>query len=123
MQPREQADMLVKLLDDKLAEDILCLHVAHLTIITEYFVICSGRSSTHVRALCDEVERVMRDEKTPPIRKDGLREAGWIAMDFGGVILHIFSQKEREYYNLERLWMDGQNSVQTSDGDSVPPDA
>lgn len=103
---REQAEALKKLLDDKKAEDTVLLHVADRTIIADYFVITSGRSSTHVKALADEVEDSLKDLGLELRRIEGYNEGRWIVMDFASILLHIFCPDERKYYNMERLWSD-----------------
>ena len=103
---KEQAEALKTLLEDKKAEDAVLLHVADRTIIADYFIICSGRSSTHVKALCDEVEDSMKDLGLELLRIEGYNEGRWIVMDFASILLHIFCPDERQYYNMERLWSD-----------------
>ncbi len=110
-QPKDLANRIMAVLDEKKAGDMLLLNVNHLTIIADYFIICSGRSSLQVRALCDEVDEVLSKEGIRPTRVDGRDEARWIVMDYASVIVHIFGEQEREYYRLERLWMDGSNRV------------
>ena len=102
----EQAEALKTLLDDKKAEDTRLLHVADRTIIADYFIICSGRSSTHVKALADEVEDSMKDLGLELLRIEGYNEGRWIVMDFASILVHIFCPDERQYYNMERLWSD-----------------
>lgn len=97
------------ILHDNKAEDIIVLDIHELTIITDYFIICSGRSITHVRGLCDEFGKQMKKSGIFCRREEGYRGGRWIVMDFNGVMLHIFHFEERLYYNLERLWMDGIN--------------
>ena len=103
---KEQAEALKTLLEDKKAEDTVLLHVADRTIIADYFIICSGRSSTHVKALADEVEDSMKDLGLELLRIEGYNDGRWIVMDFASILLHIFCPDERQYYNMERLWSD-----------------
>lgn len=110
-QPKELAKKILTVLDDRKAEDILLLNVNHLTIIADYFVICSGRSTVQVRALCDEVDEKLSAQGIEPTRTDGREEARWIVLDYGSVVVHIFGEQEREFYRLERLWTDGSNSI------------
>lgn len=110
-QPKDLARKILTVLDDRKAEDILLLSVHHLTIIADYFVICSGRSSVQVRALCDEVDEKLAAQGIQPARIDGKDEARWIVLDYGSVVVHIFGEQEREFYRLERLWTDGSNSI------------
>jgi len=79
------------------------LDISKLTIIADYFIICSASNIQHVKALVDEIE-----EKSPAdiLRIEGRESYRWVVVDYGDVILHIFHEKEREFYNLERLWID-----------------
>ena len=110
-QPKDLATRIMGILDEKKAGDMLLLSVNHLTIIADYFVICSGRSSLQVRALCDELDEVLSKEGMEPMRVDGRADARWVVMDYASVIVHIFTEQEREYYRLERLWTDGSNRI------------
>ena len=99
-----------KILDDKAAEDILAIDVADKTIITEWFIICSGHSITHVKALCDEVEDKTAEMGLALRRTEGYADGRWIVMDFSDILVHIFYPDERKYYNMERLWIDDKNA-------------
>ncbi|MDO4568640.1 MAG: ribosome silencing factor [Clostridia bacterium] len=102
---REVVLSLCGILDDRKAEDIIAIDVADKTIIAEWFIVCSGTSMAHVRALADEVdERFPREELTLK-RIDGYSAGRWVVMDFGSILVHIFYPEEREYYNIERLWL------------------
>lgn len=104
MTEREKAQKIVDLLDEKKAEDIRLIHVAEKTIIADYFVICSGRSVTHVKSLCDDVDDKAAEFDLKRLRIDGYDSGRWIVIDFGTVLVHIFHPEEREFYKLERLW-------------------
>ncbi len=93
---------------DKKAKDVLILDLRGLTIIADYFVICSGESTTHVRAIVEGVEEKSKrlGLKHPGI--EGLDYSHWVLMDFGDVIVHIFEDRTRDYYELEKLWMDAE---------------
>lgn len=108
MNPKETALHICSLLDNKKAVDLQLLEVTHLTIIADYFVIATGRSTLQVKTLAGELEEKLGEK---PIRVDGYAEARWIVMDYGSVLVHIFHEQEREFYHLERLWSDGNNSV------------
>lgn len=95
-----------EILNDKKAEEIKVLDVRGLTGIGDYFVICSGTSSTHVKALCDEVEEKFKEQGIQLHHVEGYSGATWILMDFGAVIVHIFDHESAGFYNLERLWGD-----------------
>lgn len=99
------AQSCAKALSDKKATDILILNVADQTVVCSYFVIASGKSTTQVRALGDNVEEAIKKQyETAPIRTEGLREGRWGVIDYGDVIVHIFNDESRLFYNLERLW-------------------
>lgn len=98
----------VKILDSKKAEDIRVLNVNGLTILADYFVICSAPSTTQVKALADAVEEEMDKAQEPLLKKEGKQGLNWILMDYGDVICHIFYQETREFYALEKLWADAQ---------------
>jgi len=98
---------IAQILDDRKAIDVVVLDIHKLTIIADYFVIASGTSEIQVRALCDEVEDKLKQEGIEAIHKDGHGGNRWVALDYGDVIVHIFHQDEREFYDLERLWADG----------------
>lgn len=108
-EPKDLALTAAKILMDKKAEDMLVLDIEHLTVIANYMVVCSGRSTIAVKALADELEEKLADQ--PPIRREGYAEGRWIVLDYGSVLVHIFHEQEREYYHMERLWMDGSNAV------------
>ena len=109
--PHGLARKIAELLDEKKGSDILLINLENKSIIADYFVIVSAKSTTAVKSLTDHVEeKLSKDYGIEPLRRDGLNEAKWIAMDYGSVILHVFHQETREYYRLERLWTDGDNA-------------
>ena len=104
--PEEIVTLAVTALDDKKAADIKILHTAAKTVIADYFVICHGLSSTHIKALVDEVDKRLTEAGEPPIKREGARSDVWVLLDCGCVVVHIFTQEARQFYNLERLWQD-----------------
>ncbi len=106
---KQWVDKICEVLDDKKALDIETIEIGKLTIIADYFVIASGRSTLQVKALCDELENAMDEAGMPVFRKDGYESGRWIVMDYGSVIVHLFHTEERQFYDLERLWTDGEN--------------
>lgn len=108
---REQAMDIAKILYDKGGLDIRVLRVDHLTSITDYFVIATGRNVQAVRALGEDVEDKLAEKDILPRRREGMNESRWIVLDYATVILHVFHPEEREYYNIERLWTDGDNQL------------
>jgi len=90
----------------KQASDIAILDVHRLIVITDYFVICSGGTDRQVRTIVEEVERAVRDLGRKPLRREGETESRWVLLDYVDVVVHVFADEEREYYDLERLWRD-----------------
>lgn len=97
---------IVKALDDKIGNDIQVIRIEGLTIVADYFVIATGNSTTHVRALADEVEYQLEEAGIKADHVEG-KATGWMLLEYQGVIVHIFLEETRNYYNLERLWEDG----------------
>lgn len=97
----------ISLLQEKKAEDIVVLDISSQTVMAEYFIICTGRSTTQVRALADHVSDSLKQKQNILAKGiEGLSESKWVLLDYGDVIVHVFRSEEREYYNLERLWAD-----------------
>ncbi len=107
--PRALAEEIVKILDSKKARDIKALYVEEQTILADYFVICCGNSNTQIRALAGEVEEKLKEIGIEPHHIEGYNEASWTILDYGTVIVHIFSREAREFYKLEKLWSDSEN--------------
>lgn len=101
----KKLEIIIKALDGKKAVDIQALAIGSLTIIADYFVIAAGTSNTQVRALADEVEYQMKSAGFMPRRIEG-KATGWILLDYGDVVVHVFLKTFREYYKLEKLWAD-----------------
>ncbi len=102
---------IARILYDKKAQDITVLHVSHLTVITDYMVIASGRSALQVKSLADDVDDALAMEGVALRAREGQGEGRWIVLDYGTVLVHIFHPEDRRFYHLERLWEDGQNRV------------
>ena len=107
MNPRELALKIAEILDKKGAMDIAVLQVDHLTSITDYFVIATGRNVQAVHSLSEDLTDRLAEMDVLPRRSEGLRESRWIVQDYASVIVHLFHPEERAYYNIERLWQDG----------------
>ncbi len=107
-EPETLAHAIFDVLDAKKAEDIKVLHVKDQTVITDYFVICSGRSSTQVKSLGGEVEFRIGERGVDPIHYEGRDNNNWVVLDYGEVILHVFSRESREFYKLEKLYGDAE---------------
>lgn len=95
-------------LNEKKALDLSAIKVSDLTVITEYFLMASATSSTHVRALAEEVEDKLSKEGVEPLRIEG-RGTNWVLLDYGAIIVHVFTKDAREFYNLDRIWNDGEH--------------
>lgn len=111
LKPKDLALKIAQVLYKKGGNNITILEVDHLTSITDYFVIASGRSVQSVRALAEDLEERLLEDGIEPRRHEGMNESRWIVQDYASVIVHIFHPDEREYYNIERLWMDGSNQL------------
>lgn len=104
--PKEMADIAVKTLDAKKAENIKVLETGDITVLADYFVICTATSTTHIKTLSDEVDKALSEQGEPAIRTEGYRGGGWVLVDFGCLVVHIFTDETRKFYNLEHLWGD-----------------
>jgi ribosome-associated protein len=104
--PLEWIGRAVRAAADKKAKDIAVIDVGAFLAITDHFLICSAPSDRQVRTIAEEIERVLTIEKRKPIRREGSPEGGWILLDYGDFVVHVFSDEMRAYYDLERLWKD-----------------
>lgn len=95
---------IIKYLDDKKGMDIKTIDVKESTTISDYFVVVSGTSSTHIKALADNVEEELKKENIYPNKIEGYNTSAWILMDYGDIVVHIFTEQERKNYNIEDLW-------------------
>jgi ribosome-associated protein len=101
---REIAGRIVELAEDKKAADIVLLDLSALTTMADYFVICSGGSERQLDAIAGGIVDGMREEGVRPFGREGTAASHWVLLDFGGVIVHVFTPPERDYYDLERHW-------------------
>lgn len=115
---RERALLAAQAASSKKATDIVILDVGKLIGITDYFVICSGRTERQVATIQEEVERRLRRLGIKPYRREGEREQRWVLLDYLDVVVHIFHHEEREYYELERLWQDAPRVI-FEDGEQI----
>lgn len=104
--PLDAIGCAVRAAADKKAQKLLVLDVGPIIGITDHFLICSGSSDRQVRTIAEEIESRLRAEELRPLRSEGAAESGWILLDYGDFIVHVFSNDMREYYDLERLWKD-----------------
>ena len=109
MEQKAVLEAIVKALDSKRAEDIQVIGVKNLTILGDYFVIANGTSTTHTKTLADEVEYQMTKLGIEPLHREGRGNgSNWIVLDYNDIIIHVFYKETRAFYQLERLWADGE---------------
>lgn len=103
------AEYAVQVLDEKKATDLKLIKIGDISVLADYFVIATGTSSTHVKSLADEVEFKLKELGTEPIHKEGYRSNSWILLDYSSVVVHVFTAESRSFYDLDRLWRDGES--------------
>jgi ribosome-associated protein len=102
--PLDLARRIVELAEDKKAADIVLLDLGELTTLADAFVICSGGSERQISAIADGIVEGLKDERVKPIGREGTPESHWVLIDYGSVIVHVFTPPERDYYQLEKHW-------------------
>ncbi len=107
MDSEKIAQKVLEILEGKKARDISAVNITNISILADYFIICSGTSTTHIRALADEIDEKLSGEGYGCLHKEGYNTARWILLDYGEIVIHIFHEEDREFYNLDRLWSDG----------------
>ncbi|GAK60674.1 iojap-like protein [Candidatus Vecturithrix granuli] len=103
---KDEAVAVARVALDKKAQDVLLLEISALVSYADYFLICSGRSSVQVKAIAEAIERNLRERGIRPLHVEGATEGRWILMDYDELIVHVFLEETRQFYNLERLWND-----------------
>ena len=106
LEPNELAHAIVDAAADKKASDVVLLDLRRVTLIADYFVVCNGQSTRQLRGIADGIAESLKEMGERPLHVEGEPESGWILMDFGAVIAHIFSPELRTHYALEKLWQD-----------------
>jgi ribosome-associated protein len=91
---------------DKRATDLVVLDVQGISSVTDYFLVCSGKSTTHMETITDAIRAELKGDGVRPLHAEGVAESGWILLDYGDVLMHVFLEETRMYYALERLWGD-----------------
>ncbi len=104
----ELAKVAAKALDSKKALNLKILRITELSVIADYFVIATGTSNTQVKALADEVEYQLKEKGVTPGHIEGYNSNSWVLLDYGSVVVHVFTQESRSFYDLDRLWQDGE---------------
>ena len=105
---KEVAIHVTKALDEKKGIDIKVLRIEKISSLADYFVICTGTVNTHVKTLCDYAEYTMEQLGEPMLGREGHRGNSWELLDYGSVVVHVFTEEAREFYALERLWADAE---------------
>ena len=108
MTSKELALTIAKMLIDKKANDVQVMRIEDISELADYFVICTGMSSTHVRSLAEEVEARLSERNIEPKHIEGHRSTSWILLDYTVVVLHVFYQESRDFYRLEHMWADAE---------------
>ena len=111
---REVALEVTKALDEKKGIDIKVLRIEKISSLVDYFVICTGTVNTHVKTLCDYAEYTLEELGEPMLGREGHRGNSWELLDYGTIVVHVFTEEAREFYSLERIWADAE-TVDISD--------
>lgn len=104
----ELAKKAAAVLDNKKAMRLNIIDIEKISSLADYFVIANGTGSTHVRSLADELEEKLKQEGIAPVRVEGYHSNSWVLLDYGNVVVHVFTQEARDFYDLDRLWADGE---------------
>ena len=105
---KEVAYQVTKALDEKKGMDIRLLRVTDVSSLADYFLICTGTSNTHVKTLCDYAEYTLEQLGEPMLGREGHRGNSWELLDYGSLVVHVFTEEARAFYNLERIWADAE---------------
>ena len=105
---KEVAAIAAKALDSKLGKDISLIEITDVSTLADYFLICTGTSGTHVKTLCDYAEYTLEQLGEPMLGREGHRGNSWELLDFGSIVVHVFTEEARKFYDLERLWADAE---------------
>ena len=108
LSPKEIAYAVTKALDEKKGMDIKLLKIDQVSTLADYFLICTGTSNTHVKTLCDYAEYTLENLGEPMLGREGHRGNSWELLDYGTIVVHVFTEEARQFYALERLWADAE---------------
>ena len=106
--PKEIAEAAVRALDAKNARELKLLRTTDVTVLADYFVICTAASTTQIKTLADACEAALEAVGETKLHREGYRNGSWVLLDFGCVVIHLFMEEARQFYNLERLWSDAE---------------
>ena len=106
--PKEIAIAVTKALDEKKGMDIKLLKIDRISSLVDYFLICTGTSNTHVKTLCDYAEFTLEELGETMLGREGHRGNSWELLDYGTIVIHVFTDEARKFYDLERLWADAE---------------
>jgi len=104
---KKMVEKAVEILEGKKAREIDVIDISGVSFLADFFIICSGTSTTHIKTLADELEYKMGETGCNMLHKEGYESARWILADYGDVVVHMFHEEDRSFYKLERLWSDG----------------
>lgn len=107
MEAKEMAKLAIQALEDKKADDIKVVDISDISTIADYFIIASGKNRSQIQAMCDNVDETLGRAGVSIKQTEGYKNANWILMDYGDIIVHIFDTENRLFYDLERIWRDG----------------
>lgn len=104
---KEMIRLAYSAMEDKKGEDIQVIEIGTISVIADYLIISNGTNASQVQAIVDNVEETLSKHGYEPKRIEGIRNSSWVLMDYGDIIVHVFSEEDRLFYDLERIWKDG----------------
>lgn len=104
---KEMAQLAIKAMEDKKAEDVRIIDITGVSTIADYFIICSGNNASQIQAICDNVDEMLGRAGFEKKQIEGYESANWVLIDYRDIIVHVFDKQNRIYYDLERIWRDG----------------
>ena len=109
MNSKEMVKAAAAAIEEKKGEKVKIIDISKVSVIADYFVIASGKNANQIRAIADEIEEKLGREGVTPKQIEGYQNAGWVLMDYRDIIIHIFNEEERLFYDIERIWSDGKS--------------